>query len=300
MEVIASYINGNTHVTILEDGTKIRVYEDIPKVFFPETIDVKITDYCDMGCKFCHEKSTTKGIHGDLSLLLDCLQELPQGVELAIGGGNPLSHPDLLPFLEKLKQRDFITNLTVNQGHLKNYIKFLTYLLKEDLIKGLGISIANKNYKYIKELLKISDNIVYHLIAGVSKVKVVEDLIELGNCKILILGYKMFGFGIQYFNDNVKLNLAEWYRTLPIIRGKCVISFDNLAIQQLKVERLFTTEGWNKFYMGDDFTFSMYLDAVKKEYAPTSRSVERKSFTNLSLLEFFNSRGNSYNENVRS
>jgi hypothetical protein len=82
-------------------------------------------------------------------------------------------------------------------------------------------------------------------------------------------------------------NIKSWYKYLPKYIGQCTISFDNLAIEQLKVKRLFTYEGWNKFYMGDDFCFTMYIDAVNQQYAPTSRSNERESFADYSLLDYF-------------
>ena len=122
---IAQYQNGNTTVTMMNDGTKIREYEGIPKIIHPESIDIKITNYCDMGCAYCHENSTIKGVHADLDKLLEVTAELPAGVEFAIGGGNPLSHPDLVLFLETLKSKGIITNITVNQGHLKNYQNLL-------------------------------------------------------------------------------------------------------------------------------------------------------------------------------
>lgn len=287
MEQISKYKNGNTTVTIMNDGTKIREYENAPEILHPESIDVKITDYCDMGCAYCHESSTTKGVHADLNKLIEVIAELPAGVELAIGGGNPLSHPNLVEFLQALKSKGIIANLTVNQGHLKTYQDLLVYLIKDDLVKGVGISITNNNFKYVKPLLKLTNNVVYHLIAGVNRVEVVESLISLGECKILLLGYKLFGFGVNFHNKAVDAELKIWYKTLPNIIGKCTLSFDNLAIQQLKVERLFTHEGWNKFYMGDDFCFTMYIDAVKQEYAPTSRSKERKSFSDYSLIGYF-------------
>jgi hypothetical protein len=65
------------------------------------------------------------------------------------------------------------------------------------------------------------------------------------------------------------------------------VSFDNLGIEQLNVKRFFTGSGWNKFYMGNDFCFTMYIDAVKREFAPTSRSKFRKSFETHTLEEFF-------------
>lgn len=288
---LIKYQNGNTTVTILEDGTKIREYEGTPIIRTPESIDVKISNYCDMNCLYCHESSTTKGVHGNLSKLLTVLEELPVGVELAIGGGNPLSHPDLIPFLETLRSKGLIANITINQGHLKPYQDLILNLIRENLVKGVGISITNNNFTYIKPLLSISNNIVYHLIAGVNKFDIVNKLIELGGyCKILILGYKQFGFGVDYYSAEINTNIKRWYRNLYSLIGKCILSFDNLAIEQLNVKRLFTEEGWNKFYMGDDFCFTMYIDAVKQEYAPTSRSNTRKSFEDCSLLNYFNNR----------
>lgn len=287
MKQIAKYINGNTTVTIMNDGTKIREYEDTPEIIHPESIDVKITDYCDMGCSYCHESSTIKGINGDLNKLIEIISELPAGVELAIGGGNPLSHPNLIEFLQELKKKGIIANLTVNQGHLKTYHNMIMYLIKDELVKGVGISITSNNFNYVKPLLDITKNVVYHLIAGVNKVEIVDKLIELGECKVLVLGYKMFGFGVQYHTEEVDAELKRWYKALPDFIGKCTLSFDNLAIAQLKVKRLFTTEGWGKFYMGDDFCFTMYIDAVKQEYAPTSRSKNRVSFNKMTLLEYF-------------
>lgn len=287
MHEIAKYQNGNTTVTILSYGTKIREYDTIPEILHPESIDVKITDYCDMGCAYCHESSTVKGQHADLNKLFKIITELPAGVELAIGGGNPLSHPHLIEFLTALKKKGIISNITVNQGHLKTYQNLLVYLIKEDLVKGIGISITNNNFNYIKPLLQITSNVVYHLIAGVNKIEVIESLVALGNCKILILGYKLFGFGVNYHTKEVDAELTRWYKGLPDIIGKCTLSFDNLAISQLKVKRLFTHDGWAKFYMGDDFCFTMYIDAVTQQYAPTSRSKDRTPFSECSLINYF-------------
>jgi MoaA/NifB/PqqE/SkfB family radical SAM enzyme len=302
METIVKYDNGNTTVTILSNGTKIREFEDVPYINHPESIDVKITDYCDMGCVYCHESSTIKGKHADLTKLLVILDELPKGVELAIGGGNPLAHPDIIDFLIKLKEKGFIPNLTVNQGHLKTYQDLLVYLLENNLIYGLGISIVNNNFTYIKLLVKLTNNIVYHVIAGVNNIDVIDKIItEIGESKFLILGYKQFGFGVEHYNLDVDKNIEHWKKTLRKYIGKCTLSFDNLGIEQLNVREYFTDEGWEQFYMGDDFCYTMYIDAVKQEYAPTSRSNKRKSFAECSLLEYFSSRncpteqgGNTY------
>lgn len=280
--IITSYKNGDSLVEIYQDGTKVRTGEG--KIEFPETIDVKITNYCDLGCSYCHESSTKEGKEGDLEILKTILDTLPSGIELAIGGGNPLSHLDLESFLIWAKSKGFICNLTVNQGHLGVHYGQIKHLIKDDLVKGIGISITSSNYKYIKLLSELSPNIVFHVIAGVNNIKVLEEL----KGKFLILGYKQFGFGIEYFSEDVNNNLKDWHTFLIRYIGKVHLSFDNLAIEQLNVKRFFTEEGWNTLYMGDDFTHSMYVDAVKQEYSPTSRTLDNRiHFNSMSIIDYF-------------
>ena len=290
--VLCSYQNGNVKVIILNDGTKIREFEDTPNIDHMESVDVKVTNYCDLGCPFCHEESTTSGKHADLERLKLILEELPAGIELAIGGGNPLSHPYILDFLIWCKNRGFICNMTMNQLHLNLYKQLLLDILSDNLIKGLGISIANNDYTIIKELQDISDNIVFHVIAGVNKLNVLDELCELKYCKVLVLGYKTYGRGIRYYSKTVQFIMNAWNYRLREYVGKCIISFDNLAIEQLDVQKWFTSDGWSKFYMGDDFTFTMYIDAVEQMYAPTSRDNNKISFNECSLIEYFKNNKN--------
>ena len=63
-----SYNNGNYTVTLsLTDGTMIRYSEDDTLVpSFPDSMDIKITNCCSLNCRYCHEKSTKDGQHGDI------------------------------------------------------------------------------------------------------------------------------------------------------------------------------------------------------------------------------------------
>lgn len=287
MDIINKYQNGNTTVTIYEDGTKIREFDNTPEIYFPESLDVKITNYCDLECKYCHENSTIKGEHADLKKLRAVLISLPAGVELAIGGGNPLDHPNLIEFLIWCQERGLICNITVNQRHLKKHLATLETLIEEELIYGLGISIVNNHYKEIEYLKTLTNNIVYHVIAGVNDISELDSLSSIGNCKVLILGYKNFGRGINYYSKEVDKNIELWQKQLPLYLGKFSISFDNLALEQLNVQSMIPKNIWNSFYMGDDFSFTMYIDAVKQEYGPTSKSLDRVSFNEMSLFEYF-------------
>jgi len=289
-EYLYNYKNGNVDVTILNDGTKTREFDGKPIIKFPESIDCKITNYCDMNCEFCHEKSSINGEHADLYALKQQLINLPSGIEMAIGGGNPLSHPELMVFLNWLKDRGIIANLTVNQSHLSRHKVLLINLLNNNFIKGLGISITNDNFNVIKDLMRYSNNIVLHLIIGVHDIDILNKLSELPYQKVLLLGYKEFGNGVEYYDnhsDDIKEKIDKWYKYLPKYFNTHHLSFDNLAIEQLNLKRYFTEKGWNQFYMGDDFTYTMYVDAVQQQFAPTSRSPERTSFEEISLIEYF-------------
>lgn len=287
MKTLASYKNGNVNVVLKEDGTKYRFWKGTQFILHPESVDVKITDYCDAGCPFCHEKSTRAGIHGDESYILNNLLSLPRGVEIAIGGGNPLSHPKLLLILESLKNKGLISNMTVNQLHVEKSLGFLKFLLESKLIHGLGISlIPSLNGKGLKEVSDLSDNVVFHLI---NKVHTYTDFLNLKkkiskSPSVLILGYKDFGRGKDYKNKLLGLNKD----INDIFQNTETVLFDNLALEQLNLKSKFDDKTWEERYMGDEFTTSCFFDGVKQEFAPTSTSEKRYSYKNI--IDFWNDR----------
>lgn len=297
MEILHQYQNGNTNVVLYTDGTKERTYEGEPVVVHPESIDVKITNFCLAGCSYCHEQSTGNGTHADLNVLSETLKDLSAGVELAIGGGNPLDHPDLFEFLEWMKERGLVANMTINQKHIGPFQEDILFLIERNLIKGVGISYSSSAYlPHIAPILRASDNVVFHVIMGINKVDDVDKLSEFctahgKDCKILILGYKNYGFGINYYlkNKNIEDNKYQWYTGLALRFKKenLTLSFDNLGLAQMKLERYFTSEAWNNFFMGGDGKYTMYIDAVKQQYATSSTTRERVSFSDKGLLEFF-------------
>lgn len=273
------YKNGNTNVTISSDGTKIREFFGTPKPIYPESIDLKITNYCDLfkKCQFCHEASNTKGEHANLSDYEFLLEQLPNGAELAIGGGNSLSHPDLLSFLKKAKENNIICNLTVNERHVLPYRGFLTSLIKEELVYGIGISFVGEFEESIEYLCDLSNNIVIHLIIGIHNVSDLSIVSKYTN-KILILGYKHFRKGNTFYEKNscgVDENIYQWYIGIPKYFHKMILSFDNLSIKQLELSRWFPKKSWDKFYMGDDGNFTMYIDAVNNKFSSNSTSKKR-------------------------
>ena len=291
MELLGRYKNGNFMTTILSDGTKIRETKDdefIPG--FAENMDVKICNYCDMGCKFCHEGSTINGKFGNI-LNEKFIDTLHPYQEVAIGGGDATSHPDLIPFLQKLKEKKVIANMTVNQIHFEKKHELIKKLVDEKLIYGLGVSLVNPTKHFI-ELIKQYPNAVIHVINGVLKPSDIKAL-ENNNLKMLILGYKHLRRGNEYFEEeqNDIETKQQWlYENLEdIIQKFKVVSFDNLAIEQLDVKRLLTQEEWDEFYMGDDGKVTYYVDMVERKFAQSSTAPFNKRYDLLdSVDDMFN------------
>ena len=269
-----SYINGNYIVNInLKNGTKERIQPDDDADFipeFPESLDVNLTMKCRGGCAYCYQKCTPDGDEGDIigSKFFDTLKPYTE-IALQV---NELDHPDLMYLLEKLKKNNVIANITVNQIHFMAKRYFIKYLVDNDYIKGLGISYINYSKEFIREV-SYYPNAVLHVINGIVSKESLEPLYDKG-LKVLVLGYKNLGRGVDYKDkkdDIITNNQKFLYDNLQeIISRFKVMSFDNLALEQLNVRRLLSTDDWNRFYMGDDGTFTFYIDTVTKTFGSSS------------------------------
>ena len=275
MNIIGRYRNGNYTVSLYSDGTKVRETNDdefIPS--FAECCDVKITDKCDGGCPFCYEGCTSNGKHGDLNA--EFLNHLHPYTELAING-NDLTHPDLIPFLKRMKDQKVIVSMTVNQKHFERNYDTIKKMSMDGLIHGVGISLNKADSDFIKSVKSIP-NAVIHVINGIIAPEEVR-LLSNNDLKMLILGYKRLRRGEEYYSkeeDNIIKN-QQWMRDNigHIVEKFDVVSFDNLSIRQLDVRRLLTDEEWEEFFMGEDSEFTFYIDLVEKKFGKNSLATER-------------------------
>lgn len=286
-KLIGYYQNGNYGVLLLGDGTKIRINTlDSLIPAFPESIDLKISDRCDMGCMMCHEQSTEDGALGDLHApFLDTLHPY---TELALGGGNPLEHPGLYDFLVRMKAQHVVCNLTVHMFHFwENRDKLMAWA-EARLIHGLGISISAPVGQDFFDVLRQFPNAVIHIIAGYTRLSTVQLLYDQG-VKLLILGYKYYGRGKNFASDHPQIadSIQSFLQHLPeLVNHFSSVSFDNLAIQQLNVKRLVDDKKWDSLYMGDDGQYTMYIDLVKQQYAVSSTS-PRKDIVQHNIDDMF-------------
>jgi hypothetical protein len=270
------YRNGNLTIDLYDDGTKIRQIPEgtDPQPILPESVDLKVTNKCDGGCLFCHENSTPRGQHASLDPMLEYFAPFAGevGMELAIGGGNPLSWEPLTTFLSRVSHEfGFFPSLTIHEQHLNHRTaRTLAKAQEEKSLFGIGISGAKAPVKEAQGL----KNVVYHLIMGIDRI----DCLSLFD-RVLILGYKTVGRGKTYKPD--QQNMYEWYTRLPLFFGKVHMSFDNLALEQLNLKRFLNESQWERFYMGNEGKFTMFIDAVEQNYGISSTDQRRFPLTNL-------------------
>lgn len=306
IKLIGKYKNGNYEVMLLEDGTKIRFNSlDTLEPNFAESMDVKLTDRCSVGCSFCYENSTVHGKHSDI-MNQKWIETVHPYTEIAING-NDMDHPQLEDFLKHMKEKKAVVSMTLNlKQFIKNEEKVKRYV-EEKLIYGLGISIPCDEVIPDAENMfaKISkyDNAVIHLINGIISKEFIERYGDyIANLKILILGYKNVGRGISYRKnaDKQVTENIEWLKNSFVDFCKSrkfkLASFDNLAIEQLELEQQIKSHpelglNWENLYMGDDGDYSFYIDAVNETFSLNSTVSKdvRYPFDNMSVDEMFNS-----------
>lgn len=251
------------------------------KATSPELVDVKITDYCPYGCSFCYQGSTREGAHAPLDLILKTADRLAQiGVfEVALGGGEPMMHPDFPAIVKAFHDRGITPNVT-SFG--------VEWLKREDvmgvigLIGGLGVSVQTPGsvgkIRQIKEAL--------WEVPGGSDVKVLPqhavgtgDLYEIVEAihdqrlepSLLLLGFKNVGRGIDgqshpQSDDDVLLAIGNLIRWNDPPAG---LSVDTAFLEQYPsvIEELDVPEHMTSSPEG---MFSMYIDLVAGTMGPSS------------------------------
>ena len=276
MKKIATYKNGNTWTTLYEDGTKEHfTMDDDFKFDFAESCDIQISQCCDNGCEWCYYGCSPTGKHGKLTGW-KFFETMHPYTEIAINLQYPI--PDeLTEFLNIMKNKNIIVNATINQNHFMN--PFMQSLVKQlvdtNLIKGIGISLTDPTQKDFINMVKRYPNAVIHVIAGVTSPEDI-DYLKGHDLKLLILGYKKLERGKKYYDHSstiVEDNIKWLESDLDgIINGFKVVSFDNLAIEQLHLKDKLSEKEWEMFYGGDDGTVTFFIDLVKGVFARSSLS----------------------------
>lgn len=293
MKKIATYKNGNTYTTLYEDGTKEHfTLDDEFEFAFSESCDVQISQCCDNGCEWCYYGCSPTGKHGKLTGW-KFFETMHPYTEIAINLQSPVP-PEIIPFLTEMRNRNVIVNITVNQNHFMDdsMLALICHLERHGLIKGIGVSLTNPRQDDFIDTIKEFPNAVIHVIAGITSWEDIQYLIG-HDLKLLILGYKQTGRGEKYFNNlgnclSIISNVSWLANNLDdVFNGFKVVSFDNLAIEQLGVKERLSEKEWENFYGGDDGTVTFFIDLVKGVFARNSLSQITYPIGDKSIDEMF-------------
>lgn len=273
-----------------DSGTKVRFsFNDdaapYTKAATPELVDIKITDYCPMGCSFCYQSSTKAGVHASLDSIRKYANTLKKlkVFEVAIGGGEPTMHPDFPKILKIFKNRGIQPNFTTYS---------VAWLRDEQIMQAVNecqpaIGVSVHNEKDIKKFQKIREAIDYdsffnprvmaqHVVGSLPSGETCQLLVSLWEerAPVLLLGFKQVGFGAVSEPHDMK-GLGD----LLVLAARGEKKFWGASMASLSVDTAFTeryAEILNdmgvqyELVASPEGKFSMYIDAVTKRVGPSS------------------------------
>ena len=190
-----------------------------PRSSLPELCDISITSFCTKGCAYCYQESSEQGSHADLAHILEVIDVLAEHhvFEVAIGGGDPVEHPEFEEIILYCQMRGVVPNFSTRS------LKWMTEPEAQEIVKNIGgfaFSVATgaqasafvRVYKH-REIKKGT----FQYVLGSSPLEEFEAILRIaGEAKIpvTILGYKRVGRGVTFdpypYNDWVKVLMKVW------------------------------------------------------------------------------------------
>jgi hypothetical protein len=274
-------------------GTKVRLDlnsdEDITRASVPELVDMKITNWCDKNCGFCYQDSSHSGEHahiGSIHNLLHLLGSL-EVLEVALGGGEPVGHPEFTQILKT--GYDMGLNMNFSTGTIdwlnsrdmvnavESFCSAFAYSVTsikdmENLIRKANIT-ERYDRKHTRLFQKAQINI--HIPMGLTnagELKVILNRAYDLNIPVVLLGYKDQGRGLSYkpFINNYWDRDDHWevYKEIALNAYSPFVSIDTALAQQW--ETRLAAVAVPESYDLTEGSFSCYIDALELTMAASS------------------------------
>lgn len=264
------------------NGTKIRFRfgpGDPPeKAWAPELVDMKITDFCNMGCQFCYQSSTPNGKHGDYEYISSIISEISDyGVfELALGGGTAESHPKFIEILDYAKYRGINVTFTtkslawlydpgIRKRVLKSIAGFAYSVDCSKQVRKLGAFIEdNSLFSDTEKRNKVNIQVVMGTISMWEMERILKECVFWG-FRVTLLGFKEVGFGASFKKEDY----SGWLDVISKMDRTPEICIDTALAKEFEKELVANNIPRYMFHV-DEGKFSCYVDAVQQKIAPSS------------------------------
>lgn len=281
------------------NGEKVRfsfISSEAPtKATSPELADIKITDFCPYDCDFCYQDSTIKGQHAKIEDIKKISKELSAKnvFEVALGGGETTLHPNFVEILKIFKEENIVPNFTtknlnlLRQSNAKEIIESCGAMAfsvqsKEEILKVKSAfidfeeqdKITTSMYDYYSSNDKRSSpwkpKITFQIVMGVMPEKefisMLDEISDFG-ARVTLLGYKENGRGSSFapfdYNNWLDIVLAKKEKS------GMIVSIDTALAAEFEKE-LLSKEIDSKSFHTNEGAFSVYIDAVKMKFYPSS------------------------------
>jgi hypothetical protein len=238
------------------------------KAIIPELVDLKITDYCPYNCEFCYQASTRAGRAAPLWYIEEILSALGTlgTFEIAIGGGEPTTHPQFARILSE----------TRNVGIVPNFTTFaVDWLLDQEIVEsveahcgGIGVSVhTSRDYAKLAKIKGRLPNkrIVAQHVFGSQPMGDLQRIMWNAKCDgipVLLLGLKTTGRGKDFAPVDMTSD-CYWLKHLP------ELSVDTAFVE--RHQNILDLIGADKVLISaKEGAFSMYIDAVEERMGPSS------------------------------
>lgn len=254
-----------------KDGTKIRfALGNYEKASRPELVDIKITDFCPAMCAFCYQGSTLQGRHGSMENMETIVRRLADAkvFEVALGGGEPLYHPEVVTILQMFHDAGVVPNFTTkfpalvrkNWGQIGHLIGGFAYSAENE---G-QVQMAARTLKgYVPD-----EKVSLHYVMGLGDKEHFKDYMRAAsnaNYRVTLLGYKTVGRG----KDVIPHPYDWWIDAVNelVKEGNCpTLSIDTPLAEQYDGKMPIPSF----MYHTREGAFSMYIDAVSMEMGASS------------------------------
>jgi hypothetical protein len=282
---------------------------EVTKASKPELVDVKITDFCAKGCAYCYQGSSVTGKHANIGRILWALEEL-EVFEVAIGGGEPTSHPGFISFLKSCEYHHITPNFSTRNldwFHNPDHREVL------QCCGGVGVSVDDWNtVDKLSRIVEMYDDLKTEQFS-IHIIDKTIDCYDLGRIirragdsgfVVTVFGFKRVGRGTEFESPRQCKSWVEVWKDLLKDRDENrEKGYYDLVLPKLSVDTSIAQEYQNDLddlgisrilYDKHEGRYSMYVDLVSGRAGPSSHCggdemVEIEDMSAESILRAFQS-----------